>query len=892
MSLTRSDGTVTANWPAISNATKYHVTYTTDGGGSWHAPVADHRNVPTNSLTFNADNSKSYMVGVRAGNDQGWSGWRNSPQAGPYTPPAPTATPTPTPKPDPTATPTPQPEPTATPTGVSATGGDQTVTLAWHNPGDASVTGYQVQANHTATATGKLSGWSAWWDVPNGGAVATSYTLSNLTNGKEYRFKVRAVNAAGESKPGPRSAPWYVTAWPQKPPPPAVPSNVAATPGNGYLDISWDAVSDATGYDVKAKTAGSSTWHDVAGNISATSYRYNTSLTIDFVAVRARNSGGTSAWTELSRMPPDSLLPIATGLSSGRASAQSGGSIANKLDAPTWGTITRDLRRGAREGSGTINLNWTAVTNATGYNITCSNAGWYWHKCGWDNSGTVTYTSVPRGQSHPVKVSHFRRGSESPGTPGDYLLYNSRSYMVSIRAVNDEPTQASAWVTTPSLRPASPQLENFTVTRAAGQVTLSWTPNFWTTGYEIDCAAAVSGQPAAYTRCATLTDQVDTDAVHSVTITNWTAGGTNYSIDNTSIYDLQITSTNTWSRARWLPPLIHPIKTLGVSSVTATGATLTVYGHTGNWWYKGRQLSGSYGTCTQVTDSTSVTLSTLSALKQYRYHAYSATGCNDADFIATANFRTITAGSGPAIAVSNLTQTTARFTLSGHTGNWWYTNGARAAGEGSCTAGPSNFIVNLSALTNDTSYTFKAYSASTCASAAQLAVSHYRTTPGPALTASNVADTTATITLANHSGDWWHQGTERGATQTTCTKATGAAVDLTGLTAGKPYTWGAYSASTCAQATLLDSVNFTTLISLTSSSVTATGATLTIAGHSEAWYYNATTGPHTACQGPVSGTSTTLSGLTSGSTYTYTAYSDSACTTANELASAAAFTTP
>ena len=34
-------------------------------------PVADHRNVLANTLTFNADNSKSYIVGVRAGNDHG-----------------------------------------------------------------------------------------------------------------------------------------------------------------------------------------------------------------------------------------------------------------------------------------------------------------------------------------------------------------------------------------------------------------------------------------------------------------------------------------------------------------------------------------------------------------------------------------------------------------------------------------------------------------------------------------------------------------------------------------------------------------------------------------------------------------------------------------------------
>ena len=32
VSLTRADGTVTATWPAVSGATKYHVTYTADGG--------------------------------------------------------------------------------------------------------------------------------------------------------------------------------------------------------------------------------------------------------------------------------------------------------------------------------------------------------------------------------------------------------------------------------------------------------------------------------------------------------------------------------------------------------------------------------------------------------------------------------------------------------------------------------------------------------------------------------------------------------------------------------------------------------------------------------------------------------------------------------------------
>ena len=79
---------------------------------------------------------------------------------------------------------------------------------------------------------------------------------------------------------------------------------------------------------------------------------------------------------------------------------------------------------------------------------------------------------------------------------------------------------------------------------------------------------------------------------------------------------------------------------------------------------------------------------------------------------------------------------------------------------------------------------------------------------------------------------------------------------------------------------------------LTASNVTATTATLRIANHGDAWYYKATSGPHTTCQGPVAaGTSSVgLTGLTASSSYTYSAYSDSTCSTL--LATAAAFTTP
>ena len=87
VSLVRSDGAVTASWPAVAGATKYHVTYTTDvtkDSKTWMLFSVDHAG---NRATITADNSKSYIVGVRAGNDSGdWGNWRNSSPSGLYPP--------------------------------------------------------------------------------------------------------------------------------------------------------------------------------------------------------------------------------------------------------------------------------------------------------------------------------------------------------------------------------------------------------------------------------------------------------------------------------------------------------------------------------------------------------------------------------------------------------------------------------------------------------------------------------------------------------------------------------------------------------------------------------------------------------------------------------------
>ena len=79
-------------------------------------------------------------------------------------------------------------------------------------------------------------------------------------------------------------------------------------------------------------------------------------------------------------------------------------------------------------------------------------------------------------------------------------------------------------------------------------------------------------------------------------------------------------------------------------------------------------------------------------------------------------------------------------------------------------------------------------------------------------------------------------------------------------------------------------------VALAASSVEAATATLTISNHAGSWYYEANAAPDASCSSSaVTGATEDLTGLSSNTSYTYKAYSDSGCST--ELASASAFLT-
>ena len=844
VALTRADGTVTASWPAVSGATKYHVTYSSDNKASWTAAASPGDNHSANSITITAaDNGKSYVVGVRAGNDGGqWSGWRNSPSVGPYTPPDPTPTPTPTPA----------PAPPAAPASVTVTRADGTVTASWNAPDGA--TKYHV----TYSSDNKQS-WTAASDNHTGNSI----TITGADNSKTYIVGVRAGNAGGWS--GWRNSDAI-------PPLPSAPANLAVTPGEGYLDVAWDSVSGATGYDVRAKTAGAADWHRVASNVTGTSHRYTTDATIDYIAVRAVNAGGPGPWAEISRLPAHGWLTSMQ--QSGGASAQSA-NAQSQLTAPTWGTITRDNGTRADGYDQSITVNWTAVTGATGYYVVCSDSGgWSW----WDCGGTIRFNE-PR----TVTIDNDASGED---------LGRYRSYTIGVRAVNDNPNDASNWTDSANIRPVIGNLRSLTSTRGNGSITLSWTPTAWTTGYLIDCAEADMTPPytaSVYTRCATLTGQLDTATSHSVTIPHST--NSTYTIDNTKTYDIKIISTNQWGQSDgWLVPLVAPLS-VGAAEVAQTTAKLKVANYTGAWWYK-RTVPTGDNTCHSIAaGTTEASLSSLTAGVAYTYKTYDKTGCGSADEIATVNFFT---GS----SVSNLSETSDGTGITIHDTSHaatQFTTGDAAAGytldtvtvdikTARNTAG--NLTVAIHAVSGGNPAPTATYTLSGANPTA--AGQHTFTCPTNA-TCSLVKERSYFVVLSQSGGgsggiDGYDWDTTASTAQTNAPTGFGWSIADTGF-------WY-YSNNWNAQTgwTGMFKVSARANPALAASDATSSSATLTIANHSGTWHYKATSGPHTTCQGPVSGASATLIGLTKGATYTYSAYRDSGCATL--LATAAAFTTP
>ena len=169
--------------------------------------------------------------------------------------------------------------PPPAPSAISVTAGDGVADLSWNSVSGA--TGYHIYWNTSGGVTKQTGTRIA--------GVSSPHSVSGLTNGTTYYFIVSAENAQGE---GAASA--EVSATPQIPPPDAVTGLNAVAQVNGG-QLSWDAVSGATSYNLYWSTAPGVTPQNGTMVASVTSPHTLSALTPGtdyYVVITAVNAGG------------------------------------------------------------------------------------------------------------------------------------------------------------------------------------------------------------------------------------------------------------------------------------------------------------------------------------------------------------------------------------------------------------------------------------------------------------------------------------------------------------------------------------------------------------------------------------------------------------------------
>ncbi len=387
-------------------------------------------------------------------------------------------------------------EPPATPTGVTATSPDTTsITVNWSASSKAS--GYDIEVDGII--------------IDNGSA--TSYTHTGLEPGTTHNYRIRAKNIIGVSA-------WtsIVSATTQVPPqPPATPANVSATAVNSFnISVSWNASQGATGYDLELDGTvvdnGAGTTYNHSGVLSSSTHNYR---------VRAKNSGGTSAWSGIvsvttPQAPATSVIDVSHNGTSGYTFGQSSDEVKRYQtfiadNYPNITSVEVKIRKNVSPGNVTVELYATSGNKPTGTPLA---------------SAIIPAASVPSDYSvvsAPLAYSGLVSGTEyaivlgqsTPGIGGNYewqagvnvnSSYDFGKYTGS--TWTDESSISDGWLkvylSSGSQQPQPPATPSGFAVTASGtsSITIGWNAVSGATGYEIEVdgsATYVSTTNTTYT---------------------------------------------------------------------------------------------------------------------------------------------------------------------------------------------------------------------------------------------------------------------------------------------------------------------------------------------------------------------------------------------------------
>lgn len=349
----------------------------------------------------------------------------------------------------------------AEPTGVQASAGSSQTTISW------------------STVTG-ASSYNVYYGTTSGVTIATGTKMVNatspqvvtgLTDGTTYYFVVTAVNANGESVISSE-----VTATPQQPP--ASPTGIVVSGGDGKATVSWNYVTGTTSYNIYYSTAAGVTIATGTKLANVTTPQVVTGLadgTTYYFVVTAVNAGGESGV---------SVEKSATPAATPQPPASPGGIVASG-------------------GDSLVTVSWDTVTGATSYNI-------YY--------GTSAGVTIANG----TQVANVTSPQVVNG------LINGTTYHFVVTAVNasGESGVSSEKSATPSATPQPPgNPTGLKLTSpSAGQVSVTWNAVTGATSYNVYYLLAAS-QP---TNAQVLAGAEQSSSSASLTLSGLTSGSTYY----------------------------------------------------------------------------------------------------------------------------------------------------------------------------------------------------------------------------------------------------------------------------------------------------------------------------------------------------------------------------
>ena len=358
------------------------------------------------------------------------------------------------------------------PTGVTAQPGDGSANVGWTAP--SSDGGDQIIAY---TATASPGGSSCTWLVSPGGAL--DCVISGLTNGVTYTVTVAAFNGKGSSPPSSPSAPVTPSAAP------VPPSGIVAAPGDGSVQVSWEAPyseggSAITSYTATASPGGKTcTW--TTGPLECTVTGLTNGVTYTFT-VTATNAQGTS-------LPSAVSWPVIPGTVPGAPTEVAA--------VPGDGSALVEWLEPIAEGAGPI----------TGYTATASPGG---NTCTWTSGDdSCTITGLTNGVSYTFTVTATNaQGTGASSAPSPPVV--PATVPGAPTGVVATPGDGSALVgwTSPASEGGS-LISAYTVTASPGGNTCSWgqdSPNLLT------CTITGLTNGVSYTFTVTATNAQGTGA--------------------------------------------------------------------------------------------------------------------------------------------------------------------------------------------------------------------------------------------------------------------------------------------------------------------------------------------------------------------------------------------